>query len=81
MTVLYPLRFEPIFRRYLWGGRRLATVLNKRFNEDPNDADETCAESWEICDHGLDQSTVSLGPLAGSTLNQIVARHGPQLFG
>ena len=23
------LRFTPIFRRYLWGGRRLATVLNK----------------------------------------------------
>ena len=26
---MYPLRFEPLFRRYIWGGRRLATVLNK----------------------------------------------------
>jgi len=26
---LYPLRFEPLFRRYIWGGRRLASVLDK----------------------------------------------------
>ena len=24
---LYPLRFDPIFRRYLWGGRRLRTEV------------------------------------------------------
>ena len=25
-TVLYPLRFEPIYQYRLWGGRRLADV-------------------------------------------------------
>ena len=26
-TVLYPLRFEPIYQYRLWGGRRLADLL------------------------------------------------------
>src|SRR5689334_8139798 len=29
MTPLTPLRFEPILREYLWGGRRLGTELGK----------------------------------------------------
>ncbi len=39
------------------------------------------AESWEICDHGPDQSVVAWGPLAGATLAELVARHGGQLLG
>ena len=66
---LYPLRFEPIFRRYLWGGRRLATVLGKPIGEGSD-----YAESWEIVDHGPDQSRVAFGPLAGSTLGDLVRR-------
>ena len=31
------------------------------------------AESWEICDHGDDQSVVDGGPLAGATLAELVA--------
>src|SRR5208283_697582 len=30
---LYPLRFEPILRRLIWGGRRLGTVLHKPIGE------------------------------------------------
>jgi mannose-6-phosphate isomerase len=63
----YLLRFEPLFRRYLWGGRRLATVLGKRIGEG-----DDYAESWEIVDHGADQSIVSVGPLAGRTLSELV---------
>lgn len=75
MTPIYPLRFEPILRRYLWGGRRLET-LGKHLGEG-NDY----AESWEIVDHGADQSRVLYGPLAGATLAQLVAEHGPALLG
>ena len=67
MVALYPLRFRPILRRYLWGGRRLETVLGKRLASG-ND----WGESWEICDHGSDQSVVEFGPLAGTTLGQLV---------
>lgn len=39
------------------------------------------AESWEICDHGDDQSLVAGGPWAGTTLGQLVAERNGDLFG
>jgi mannose-6-phosphate isomerase len=72
----YPLRFAPLFRRYLWGGRRLGTMLGKAIGEG-----DDYAESWELVDHGDDQSVVSAGPLKGMTLNEIVDKHGSELFG
>lgn len=76
MSPLYPLRFHPLFRRYLWGGRRLATQLGK-----PIGPEGDYAESWEICDRGRDQSVVAGGPLAGATLAELVAARGADLFG
>jgi mannose-6-phosphate isomerase len=76
MASLYPLRFRPIFRQYLWGGRRLESSLGKSL---PPGND--WAESWEMADHGADQSVVEFGPLAGSTLGELVRRHGGELFG
>ncbi len=74
--MLYPLRFEPIFRRYIWGGRRLGTVLRK-----PIGANLDTAESWEVVDRGPDQSRVLAGPLAGKSLGELVRLHGSELFG
>jgi mannose-6-phosphate isomerase len=76
MTVLYPLRFRPILRRAVWGGRCLETSLGKRL---PPGND--WAESWEICDLGADQSIVESGPLAGMSLRQLVLDYGPELLG
>jgi mannose-6-phosphate isomerase len=76
MTMLYPLRFQPIFRRYLWGGRRLGTVLNKPIGDESD-----YAESWELVDRGADQSVISNGPLSGTTLGQLVREHGEELLG
>ena len=70
-----PLRFEPIFRRYLWGGTRLATMLGKPTG------DAECAESWEVVDHGTDQSIVAAGPHAGKTLSELVREHAAELLG
>lgn len=75
MSLLYPLRFQPILRRYLWGGRRLET-LGKMLGSG-NDY----AESWEIVDHGADQSVVAGGALAGLTLNELVRQHARALLG
>ena len=72
---MYPLRFNPIFRRYLWGGRRLADVLNKPIG------DQRCAESWEIVDHHADQSVVAFGNLAGTSLGDLVRQRGKELLG
>lgn len=76
MPTLYPLTFKPIFRDYLWGGHLLAEMLGK-----PIPLGETCAESWEIVDHGADQSCVASGRLAGSTLSELVQKYPQELFG
>ena len=73
---LHPLQFDPIFKRLVWGGRKLATVLRKPIGEGLE-----YAESWEISDHRADVSRVSDGPLAGSTLRDLIRSHGMGLFG
>lgn len=73
---LYPLRFRPIFRRYLWGGRRLSSSLGKSLGPGHD-----WAESWEICDHYKDQSLVEFGPLAGTSLSELVGQRGAELLG
>lgn len=76
MLELYPLRFEPLFRRYLWGGRKLGTLLGKPIGEGSD-----YAESWEVVDRGQDQSRVANGALAGTTLDELVQKHGKALLG
>jgi mannose-6-phosphate isomerase len=71
-----PLRFKPVLKEYLWGGRRLGSVLGK-----PIGGGDHYAESWEVVDHGADQSVVAAGPLAGKTLHELVTEHGEALFG
>ena len=75
MGVLYPLRFQPILRRYLWGGRRLES-LGKQLGPEGD-----YAESWEIVDRGADQSVVAAGPLAGGTLGALMREFGRPLLG
>jgi len=73
---MLPLRFTPLFRRAIWGGRRLATVLEKPIGEG-----DDFAEAWEIVDHGEDQSVVIAGPDQGKTLHQLVTDQGEALLG
>lgn len=72
----YPLRLEPAFRNYPWGGRKLATHLGKTLPSDGN-----WAESWEVVDHPEHESVVASGPLAGKTLGQLMRDHGHWLVG
>ncbi len=75
-TRLIPLRFVPIFKRAIWGGRRLATLLYKQLP--PGD---DYAESWEIADHGADVGIVADGPFAGCSLHDLVLEFGAHLTG
>jgi mannose-6-phosphate isomerase len=76
MPELPLLRFNPILRDFLWGGRRLGTELGK-----PIGNSDRAAESWEVVDHGDDQSTVISGALAHRTLHELVTQNGEALFG
>jgi len=72
----YPLRFAPIFKERIWGGRRIETVLGK-----PLPTGRPIGESWEISDHGDDVSRVTSGALAGATLRELVQGHATELLG
>lgn len=72
---LYPLQFVPLFRQYIWGGRRLGEVLGKPIGSEPR-----YAESWEVVDHGVDQSVVAEGPLQGRSLHSLLGEFGSQLW-
>ena len=76
MALDTPLTFRPLLKEYVWGGRRLGTLLGKPIGDG-----DRYAESWEIVDHGADQSVVADGPFAGATLHELVKEHGQDLFG
>ncbi len=74
--MLPPLILSPIYRRYLWGGRRFESAFGRRLPE-PG----AYAESWQMVDRGDDQSVVAAGPLAGQTLGSLVQARGRDLLG
>ena len=72
MTSLYPLRFQPLFRRYLWGGRRLESFLGKTL---PPGNDY--AESWEVVDHGAGPESCRVWPAPGDDTGRIAGDDSP----
>lgn len=71
----YPLQFEPVYKDYLWGGRRLVERYGRRAPAGP------VAESWEVSAHPDGMSRVTNGPWAGRTLADLSAEHGAALLG
>lgn len=76
MHTLYPLRFVPIYKNYIWGGRRFHSALGRRL-----DPGVVYAESWEVSDHPHGQSLVRDGPLRGTPLSRLVTERGKELLG
>lgn len=72
----YPLQFRPLIKQTIWGGSKLGQLLGKDIGDQDN-----YAESWEVVDHGQDQSIVSNGPLAGQSLSQLIQRDRSWLLG
>lgn len=75
--MLYPLKFRPYLKFYPYGGRRFVNVLEKQ--DVPRDRD--VAETWEVSDHGEEQSVVVNGEYSGKTLRQLMQEFGAQLVG
>lgn len=71
-----PLKFVPILKRIRWGGRRLGDLLKK-----PIGPFSDYAESWEICDHGADQSVVANGAWRDWSLQRLVRERPVELLG
>jgi mannose-6-phosphate isomerase len=73
---MYPLKWKPYLKFYPYGGRRFAELLNK---DVPQGRD--VAETWEISDHGEEQSVVVNGEYSGKTLRELMQQFGAQLVG
>jgi mannose-6-phosphate isomerase len=67
---------NPYLRQKVWGGRKLATVFNKKLPDA-----SPYGEAWEVSDLAEGQSTVLNGPLAGKSLSEMVDLWGEALTG
>ena len=74
-NILYPLKFEPILKKRIWGGDKLHKILNKK-SAQPN-----IGESWELSDVEGDTSIVSNGSLKGQALKQLLNEFQHDLIG
>ncbi len=72
--MLYPLKFNPVFKDYIWGGRNLQK-LGKILPEG------IVAESWEISCHPDGISTVANGEYKDLPLPELIKKSGRQLIG
>ena len=75
MSTLYPLKFEPVYKDYLWGNTRLLAMFEREAPEG------IYAESWEVSTHADGESIVVNGELAGKTLSEVLSLHGHAILG
>src|SRR6204780_651413 len=74
-TLLYPLRFEPIYQYRPWGGRRLADLLAAPMPAGP------IGEAWLFSDRYDHASRVAEGSLKGRTIGQLLKQFPEQMLG
>ncbi len=72
---LYPLKFRPILKQRIWGGKKL-----REFGKDVGD-EKKIGESWELADLPEDKSVISNGELAGKTLSQAIQNYPKEITG
>ncbi len=73
---LYPLKFDPIYKEKIWGGRSLETLFGRALP-----AGVKIGESWELADLAEGVSCITNGPLVGMSLTQLTADYGADLLG
>lgn len=60
-----PLKMQPVFKDYLWGGERLKKEFGKQSDL------PVVAESWELACHADGCSVVAAGEQQGKNLNEL----------
>ena len=69
------LKLKPVFKDYLWGGRRLVDEYNMDFEGD------ILAEAWTLSCHPDGPSLIANGPYAGRTLQEYININGMEVLG
>ena len=75
-TVLYPLKFKPLFKDKIWGGRKIKDVLGMDYGPLPN-----CGEVWLLSGLWDEQSVVLNGDFEGDEINDLVETFMGDLVG
>lgn len=73
--MLYPLFFVPVYKDYIWGGKRICHTFHRK------DAVGKVAESWEVSCHPDGMSVVENGPLKGTSLLELFESQREALLG
>ena len=76
MSMLYPLKFKPIFKDKVWGGQRINTILKQEYSPLPN-----CGEVWVLSGVEGQQTLIANGFLEGNELNELVEIYMGELVG
>lgn len=72
---LYLLKFDPILKEKIWGGKKLKQLFNK------NSPSSQTGESWEISDVDGNDSIISNGPYKGKSIKWLLEEFGPRFVG
>ena len=72
---LYPIKFTPVLKEKIWGGKKLKTLLDKQSLSD------FIGESWEISGVEGTISVVENGTYQGKDLNKLIAEYQSDLVG
>ena len=75
MKINQLIKFEPILKDKIWGGEKLASLLNKQSKR------KDIGESWEISDVEGDTSMVINGYLKGKNLKELISEFKSDLVG
>ena len=73
--MFYPLKFKPVYKNYLWGGRNLAKLGKTLPGE------EIVAESWEVSCHPAGLSMIENGAYAGMSLQELIEKEPEWILG
>ena len=72
--MFYPLKFKPLYKDYIWGGRNLEQ-LGKELPEG------NVAESWELSCHPDGQSIILNGGLKDMYLDELIKKYRADVIG
>jgi len=73
--MLYPLKFDPIYKQIVWGGTNISRFFLRNILLDK------VAESWELCCREDGTSIVSSGVLKGMSLQDVIYKYKEKLLG
>jgi mannose-6-phosphate isomerase len=74
--MLYPLKFRPILKERVWGGRKLEELYKKTLPPGV-----PIGESWEISDRPGDISVIAEGQHQGRDLHWLIENHAREVLG